>query len=306
MPEMLVNLSDTVRTIALERFHLIRPFLEEGVPLPALAQHHALSLRTARRWVQRYRAGGLGALTPKPRADKGTRRALPPPLALLVEALALHKPAPSIATLHRKVAAIATAQGLHVPSYDVVHDIVRQLDPALVTLAHAGSQAYSDTFDLLYRREAEAPNAIWQADHTLLDLLLTDAKGDPRKPWLTVILDDYSRAVGGYMVAFDAPSALHTALVVHQAIWRKTEATWHVCGIPGVLYTDHGSDFTSQHLEQVCADLKIQPVFSRVGQPRGRGRIKRFFNTVNQVVSKRFCKRLSGNECLINQSLRSL
>jgi hypothetical protein len=25
-----------------------------------------------------------------------------------------------------------------VPSYDVVHDIVRQLDPALVTLAHAG------------------------------------------------------------------------------------------------------------------------------------------------------------------------
>ena len=282
MPEILVNLSDTVRTIALERFHLLRPFLEEGVPLPALAQQHALSLRTARRWVQRYRAGGLGALAPKPRADKGTRRALPPPLALLVEALALHKPAPSIATLHRKVAAIATAQGLHVPSYDVVHDIVRQLDPALVTLAHAGSKAYSDTFDLLYRREAEAPNAIWQADHTLLDLLLTDAKGDPRKPWLTVILDDYSRAVAGYMVAFDAPSALHPALVLRQAIWRKTEATWHVCGIPGVLYTDHGSDFTSQHLEQVCADLKIQPVFSRVGQARGRGRIERFFNTVNQ------------------------
>jgi transposase-like protein len=187
--EVLSNLSDTARTAALERFHLIRPFLDEGVPLPTLARQHGLSLRTARRWVQRYRVGGLGALAPRPRADKGARRALPPSLAQLVEALALHQPAPSIATIHRKVAAIAIAQDLHVPSYDVVHDIVRQLDPALVTLAHAGSKVYSETFDLLYRREAEAPNAIWQADHTLLDMLLTDDKGGPRKPWLTVILD---------------------------------------------------------------------------------------------------------------------
>jgi putative transposase len=125
MAELLSNLSDTVRTAALERFHIIRPFLEEGVPLPTLAQQYALSLRTARRWVQRYRTGGLRALGRQPRADKGGRRALPSPLAQLVEALALQTPVPSIATIHRKVAAFATTQGLHVPSYDVVHDIVR-------------------------------------------------------------------------------------------------------------------------------------------------------------------------------------
>jgi putative transposase len=104
---------------------------------------------------------------------------------------------------------------------------------------------------------------------------------------LTVILDDDSRAVAGYMVTFEAPSALHTALALRQAIWRKPEPTWQVCGIPGILYTDHGSDFTSKHLEQVCADLKIQPIFSLVGQPRGRGRIERFFNTVNQRLLAR-------------------
>jgi putative transposase len=287
MPETLAHLSDTVRTAALERFHLIRPFLEEGVPLPTLARQHGLSLRTARRWVQRYRTGGLGALGRQSRADKGARRVLPPSLVQLVEALALQTPTPSVATIHRKVAALATTQGLHVPSYDVVHDIVRQLAPALVTLAHAGSKVYSETFDLLYRREAEAPNAIWQADHTLLDILLTAEQGRAKKPWLTVILDDYSRAVAGYMVALEAPSALHTALALRQAIWRKPEPMWQVCGIPGILYTDHGSDFTSQHLEQVCADLKIQAIFSQVGQPRGRGRIERFFNTVNQRLLAR-------------------
>jgi putative transposase len=287
MAEVLSNLSDTVRTAALERFHIIRPFLEEGVPLPTLAQHHALSLRTARRWVQLYRAGGLVALGRKRRVDKGARRALPPQLTQVVEALALKKPAPSVATIHRKVAAIATEQGVHVPSYDVVHDIVRQIDPALVTLAHEGSKAYSDTFELLYRREADAPNAIWQADHTLLDMRLKDEKGQPIRPWLTVILDDYSRAVAGYMLTCEAPSALQTALALRQAIWRKAEASWQVCGIPRVLYTDHGSDFTSHHLEQVCADLHIQPIFSLVGQPRGRGRIERFFNTVNQELFAR-------------------
>jgi putative transposase len=61
---------------------------------------------------------------------------------------------------------------------------------------------------------------------------------------------------------------------------------WHsaiVCGIPDVLYTDNGSDFTSQHLEQDGADLKIRLVFSIPGKPRGRGRIERFFSTVNEM-----------------------
>ncbi len=56
-----------------------------------------------------------------------------------------------------------------------------------------------------------------------------------------------------------------------------------VCGIPEVLYTDHGSDFTSRHLEQVGADLKIRLIFSLPGKPRGRGRIERFFSTVNEM-----------------------
>ena len=57
--------------------------------------------------------------------------------------------------------------------------------------------------------------------------------------------------------------------------------------MPAVLYSDHGSDFISQHFEQVCADLKIRAIFSQVGQPRGRGRVERFVNTVNQQLRSR-------------------
>jgi putative transposase len=208
---------------------------------------------------------------------------MPAELQKLIEGLALRRPQPSSATIHRQVGAIARTQGWKRPSYSLVYALVRGLDPALVTLAQEGTKVYRQRFDLLYRREASRPNEIWQADHTPLDITVLDPRGQPARPWLTVILDDYSRAVAGFRVGLDAPSALGTALTLRQAIWRKSDPRWPICGIPDTFYTDHGSDFTSQHLEQVAADLKMVAIFSTVGEPRGRGKIERFFNTVNQL-----------------------
>ena len=89
--------------------------------------------------------------------------------------------------------------------------------------------------DLIHRHEATAPNAVWQADHTELDIWLKDGRGQPEKPWLTIIIDDYSRAVAGYALSFSAPSAIQTALALRQAIWRKGRPGWQVCGIPGLI-----------------------------------------------------------------------
>jgi putative transposase len=221
-------------------------------------------------------------LVRKPRADAG-RRTWPRPLHLLIEGLALRRPPPTAAAIHRQVTAIAQQQGWPVPSYSSVYALIQQLDPALVTLAHEGTTVYQDTFDLLYRREASQPNEIWQADHTPLDLWVRDDAGRPARPWLSVILDDYSRAVAGYRLSLQAPSALQTALTLREAIWRKADPRWHVCGIPATFYTDHGSDFTSRHMEQVGVDLHMDLVFSFPGRPRGRGRIERFFETLTQL-----------------------
>jgi putative transposase len=70
-----------------------------------------------------------------------------------------------------------------VPSYGRVYDIVRSLDPALVTLAHQGTKRYREVFDLVHRRQAEQPNEIWQADHTELNLWVLDPAAKPARPW---------------------------------------------------------------------------------------------------------------------------
>jgi putative transposase len=115
-----------------------------------------------------------------------------------------------------------------VPSYSRVYAIVAQLDPALVLLAQEGSKAYQNAYDLVYRRQASQPNEIWQADHTPLNLWVLNEHGQPARPWLTVIEDDFSRCIAGYFLTFQAPSALNTALALRQAIWRKTDARWRI------------------------------------------------------------------------------
>ncbi len=89
------------------------------------------------------------------------------------------------------------------------------------------------------------------------------------------MLDDCSRAIAGYTVFLGAPSALNLSLALRQAIWRKTDPAWAVHGLPDVLYADHGSDFTSDHLAQVAADLHIELVHSAVARRQGRGKLER-------------------------------
>jgi putative transposase len=165
----------------------------------------------------------------------------------------------------------------------MVYDLIRELPVSLLTLAHQGPKVYSEFFDLVYRREAAKPNDIWQVDHAQLDILLLKEDGTTMRPWLTIVIDDYSRAIEGYYLGFDPPSSLRTSLALRQGIWRKGHPHWHICGIPEVLYSDNGADFTSNHLEQVAADLKIRLVFSVPGKPQGRGRIERFFRTINEM-----------------------
>ncbi len=264
------------------RFRLLRPHLEEGVPLARIARDHSVVLRTAQRWLRCYREYGLAGLARRPRPDRGSR-SFSTDLVRLVEGLVLQVPPQSVAAIHRRAVAVAREQGWRAPSYGTVYGSVRRLHPGLVTLAHDGPKAYRERFDLVHRREADGPNAIWQADHTQLDVWVHGDRTRAVKPWLTVILDDHSRAIAGYRLSLSVPSALQTALALRDAIARKPDPHWHVFGIPATFYTDHGSDFTSRHLEQVAADLQMVLVFSTVGQPRGRGRIERFFATINQL-----------------------
>ena len=140
------GLSEAERTLDFERFELLRPCLEEGVPLACVARDRGLALRTAQRWAGQYRRDGLAGLARKGRSDRGKRH-LSESLRQSIEGLALKKPPLSAASVHRQAITLAKQIGESPPSYSTVYAVIRDLDPALVTLAHEGTKAYTGAFD---------------------------------------------------------------------------------------------------------------------------------------------------------------
>jgi putative transposase len=218
---LLAELSEEERKSAYERYELLRPCLEGGVSQAEVARREGISLKNIQRWVGRYRREGLLGLARRQRSDVGKRRGIPDECVDLIEGLALQRPQRSAASIHRQVEAIAKSQGWPSLSYGRVYAIIAEVDPELMTLAHEGSRQYQEKYDVLCVHEVSRANERWQADHCWLNIWLINEKGMPARPYLTVILDEYSRAVMGYRLSFDAPSAYQTGLTLRQAIWKK-------------------------------------------------------------------------------------
>jgi putative transposase len=152
--DQLAGLTEEARKLALDRFHLLRPHLEDDRPLKLVAAEAEIPFRTAQRWVALYRKFGLAALARKNRADRGERRAVSSKIKEAIEGLALQKPPLPTTAICRQAQRMAQDLGEEPPSYWVVYRIVSSLPADLVTLAHEGTKAYGNTFELVHRREA--------------------------------------------------------------------------------------------------------------------------------------------------------
>ena len=106
--------------IALFRYGLIVPLVSEVLPrgeltrrAEGIAEHtyeipysrrRSVSVDTLRDWATRYRQGGLAALSPQKRRDRGQSRVITPQLAELIDRLKRQNPHFSGAKLQRELA----------------------------------------------------------------------------------------------------------------------------------------------------------------------------------------------------------
>lgn len=133
----------------------------------------------------------------------------------------------------------------------------------------------------------EWSNQVWQCDHTQVDVLVVDQAGEILgRPWLTTVVDSYSRCIMGINLGFDAPSAAVVCLGLRHAILPKQYSSvyemkqmWGTYGMPQYLYTDGGKDFRCGHLEQVATELGIVLCLRR--KPSDGGIVERPFGTLN-------------------------
>ncbi|MCT1998864.1 helix-turn-helix domain-containing protein [Brachybacterium muris] len=139
-----------------QKWKILRLHVEDGIPLASLARETGMGERTLSRWDSLYRTGDISGLERAQRADAGVRRTTPE-LVAFVEHPALTRPRPSIATLHRLVAAEATRRDMNTPSYATVWSIVQALDPGMVTLALEGPASYRNRHELVFHHRSACP-----------------------------------------------------------------------------------------------------------------------------------------------------
>ena len=140
----LTELAETDQVQALERFALMQAHLEQGLALPVVAEAGAIPLRTAKRWIQLYRAHGLAGLARRSRTDRGKRRSVSPEGIAIVEGLALQRPLLSVAAIRRELALWAAKADQSVPSHDTVRRIVESISPALTVLGRDAKDCRDD------------------------------------------------------------------------------------------------------------------------------------------------------------------
>lgn len=248
----------------------------------ARAAETGVSRKTISRKIEKFNAGGVDALRRKTRSDKGRTRVSENTFTFIKGKL-LSNPRLSFATIERQLNRLGAHKEEFAASYQQIRRVRKSLSEDLVVLAR-DEKEFEETREILIRHEALFRNEMWQSDHKFLDIFVWDSSHNPVKPILTGIVDDYSRAIMGYYLDLDPPSAQRTAITLRQAIWKKDNPRWLVCGIPDYFYTDGGSDFRSNRIKQVAAELDITRRKRHPDKPQGGGKIERFFLTVNQLL----------------------
>ena len=222
-----------------------------------------VAAETIRDWLKRYRRGGFDALLPKPRADRGQARSLPPEV---VEVLLATKEANSKLSVQLVIREArkrpAVPEDLPLPPSTVHRLLARH---ALMDKAqeHHG--------DADRRRFAfQQAGQLWMSDVMHGPSVLVGNRTQ-RKTYLIAFIDDATRVIpyAGFALAENTRAFLP---VLKQALLRR--------GLPQRLYVDNGAHYRSQHLALVCAKLGIALIHARPYRPQGKGKIERWFKTV--------------------------
>jgi putative transposase len=183
-------------------------------------------------------------------------------------------------------------KGLLTPSEKTFRAAIRKLDPYEVVLARQGKRAAYEHETFYWRldeetpRHGERPFDIAHIDHTQLDIQLGDRLFGIvyERPWLSIMLDAYSRKVLAFWISFDPPSYVSCMMLIKRCVQQHGR-------VPRVMVFDGGSEFDGVYLETLLSFLKTTKKSRAKSKARFGSVLERFFGTTNtQLIHN-----LSGN-----------
>ncbi len=231
---------------------------------PRAHSSRTYSVATLERWYYAYKEGGLPALRPQERTDKGRGRDLTDAQRKLLVAIRTEHPTASVSLVLRTL----VAQG-QLQSGAISESTVRRFyQERGLDRRSLGSGAEGK---MRLRWQAERPMALWQGDVCHGSPLVVGDKSTPVR--IHALMDDASR----YVLALEAMTQereIDMLALLVRALRRH--------GPPDALYLDNGATYRGQTLALACARMGTTLLHAKPYDAPARGKMERFWRTLRE------------------------
>ena len=270
-----------------ERAALLRAKAELEYEIPGRGRRR-IAVNTMRHWIRQYRQGGLDALRPKARSDRGRSRSIPEEAADVLKEIKEGNPQLSTRLVIREARRKGRVPAAQALPQATVHRLL-----ARAGLTRPRTKAPPD----LRRFAYEFAGELWQSDVMHGPKVGCDPndRRKRRKACLTATLDDATRVVP--YAAFHFRENTGSLLeVLRNGMVRR--------GVPLRLYCDNGGNYRGRLLQTFCATLDVCLIHATPYHPQGKGKIERFFRTVRQQFLADLAPRHLASLEALNRALR--
>lgn len=289
---------------AQRKYEIIRPLLSMPRRTKAIvreiAEKHDVGVSTIYRWLQEFdRIGRVSVFVRRPRKDKGRVNLSQRVEEVLTDAIKVHyltKQKKKPAKVIREVGILCKKLGLKPPHPNTIRSRIKKLDAYEKTKAREGNKAARDAYSPSkgHFPGADSPLAVVQVDHTLVDVILVDDihRLPIGRPWLTLLIDVFSRMVLGFYISFDPPGNLSLGLCLAHAFLPKDkwlaklgiETPWPCWGLPQTIHADNAKEFRGKMLKDACKDYGVDLEWRPVATPHYGAHIERLLGTLNEEI----------------------
>ena len=311
-----VELKESEQLEAIKRYAFIKSLEEKGIykgtklAIDAIEQiansrgEKAPHWQSIRNWLKLYNSNGksLRALYPHHRLKGCGVSRLDPRVVDFIESAKKRyysSSAPTMSSAHKNVSDDIVAHNLENPSDPLKTPTYKTVQRRVLAVPYKFSeekrrgkssmvaQLATDDSGLEIDRILERV----EVDHTPLDIyvLYGEHLTEIARPYMTALIDYYSRMLLGYQVSFEKPSFAANCIAWRNAFLSKDEFlqelecefTWPAHGYPEAIVQDNGGEFWSGNIQNVAAELGFAYQYCPTGHPHYKGMVESFFNILS-------------------------
>lgn len=237
-------------------------------------------------------------------ADKAKAELVAAIMRKVVSTEYLRRPKPKIASVYGTLEARILEYNQHrkekdhlpIPHKNTLYNYVASLDEYTKDTAHKSKSFINQKWRVNKQGPRPTrPLEMTQGDHTRVDLMVIDPKARVPlgRPWITLLMDVFTKLILGLYVGFTNPSATSVMYCLRHAIRPKNyvrklypdiENTWDAYGIPEQVTVDNAKEFYSKTFKNACWQLGMKVNYAPRRTPWYKGGVETMFGRINMQL----------------------